>query len=76
MDKAQKRSYVWRGIFIFIFFAFRFWLFGFLAFWLLGFLAFRLGFLAFQLLVDLAFRILCIPSSSSAGGMLAFAAFR
>ena len=51
------------------------WLFGFLASWLLGFLAFRLlvglcGFLA------LAFCILCIPSFSPAGGVLAFAAFR
>ena len=47
------------------------WLFGFLASWLFGFSASGLfGFLA------LAFRILCIPSSSSAGGILAFAAFR
>ena len=51
----------------------------FFCFWLLGFLASRaswlFGFLAF---LALAFRILCIPrpSSSSAGGVLAFAAFR
>ena len=57
------------------------WLFGFLASWLLGFLASRLlcfsvyaaSFGGFSVLV---FRILCIPSSSSAGGVLAFAAFR
>ena len=63
------------------------WLLGFSAFWLLafrllGFLAsWLLGFLAFwllgYLLVYAAFgSILCIPSSSSAGGVLAFAAFR
>ena len=46
------------------------WLFGFLASWLFGFSASGLfGFLA------LAFRILCIPSSSSSSGILAFAAF-
>ena len=58
------------------------WLLGFLASWLLGFLAFRLlgfsasgllGFSAFcwfmRLLAALAFRILCIPSSSSPGGV-------
>ena len=65
------------------------WLLGFLASWLLGFLAFRLlgllGFWAsglFGFLLVYAFgcflplRILCIPSSSSSGGVLAFAAFR
>ena len=53
------------------------WLLGFLTFRLLGFLASLLfGFSAFGGLLALAFRILCIPSSSSAGGMLAFAAFR
>ena len=58
---------------LFVFFAFGFlasWLLGFLASWLFGFSASGLfGFLA------LAFRILCIPSSSSPGGILAFAAF-
>ena len=45
-------------------------LLGFLASWLLGFLAFRLlGFSASGLLGFSAFRILCIPSSSSAGGV-------
>ena len=55
------------------------WLFGFLASWLFGFLASWLfGFSASGLFgfLALAFRILCIPSSSSAGGILAFAAFR
>ena len=65
------------------------WLVGFLASWLFGFLAswlFRLlasglfGFLvvyaAFGGFLALAFRILCIPSSSSAGGALAFAFMR
>ena len=65
------------------------WLFGFLAFrllgllasWLFGFLAsglfgFLLVYAAFSGFLALAFRILCIPSSSSAGGVLAFAAFR
>ena len=62
------------------------WLSGFLAFRLLGFLAFGFsvswlfGFLlvyaAFGGFLALAFRILYIPSSSSAGGVLAFAAFR
>ena len=47
------------------------WLFGFLASWLLGFLASWHAFGGF-----LACRILCIPSSSSAGGVLVFAAFR
>ena len=57
------------------------WLLGFSASWLLGFLASRLlasGFLlvygAFGGFLALASRILCIPSS--AGGILAFAAFR
>ena len=47
-------------------------------FWLLGFLAFRflVGFAAFGGFLALAFRILCIPSSSPAGGVLVFAAFR
>ena len=53
--------------------------FGFLASWLFGFSAFGLfGFLVvyatFGGFLALAFRILCIPSSSSAGGVLAFAA--
>ena len=68
------------------------WLLGFLASWLLGFLAswllafWLLGFLASWLFGFLAswlfgfsasaFRIFCIPSSSLAGGILAFAAFR
>ena len=63
------------------------WLLGFLASWLLGFSAsWLIGFWAcglFSFLLVyvafggfLAFRILCIPSSSSAGGVLAFAAFR
>ena len=57
------------------------WLLGFSASWLLGFLASRLlGFLlvyaAFGGFLALAFRILCIPSSSSAGGVLAFAFMR
>ena len=46
------------------------WLFGFLAFWLFVFL---LVYAAFGGFLALAFRILCIPSSSSAGGVLAFA---
>ena len=56
-------------------------LLGFLASWLFGFSASGLfGFLlvydaAFGGFLALAFRILCIPSSSSAGGVLAFAAF-
>ena len=51
------------------------WLFGFLAFWLPGFWALRLllVYAAFGVFLALAFRILCIPSSSSAGGVLAFA---
>ena len=58
------------------------WLLGFLASWLFGFLASRLlGFWASRLFAGLcgcflADRILCIPSSSSADGVLAFAAFR
>ena len=74
------------GVFILVFVVF--FAFGFLAFWLLGFLAFRrLGFLAFWLLgfwafrlfggfLALAFRILCIPSSFSGGGVLAFVFMR
>ena len=61
---------------VFFFFAFGFlasWLFGFSASWLFGFL---LVYAAFGGFLVLAFRILCIPSSSSAGGILAFAAFR
>ena len=50
-----------------------FWFLGFLASWLFGFL---LVYAAFGGFVALAFRILCIPSSSSAGGILAFVAFR
>ena len=42
--------------------------------WRLGFCGFSLVYAAFG--GFLAFRILCIPSSSSAGGVLAFAAFR
>ena len=63
-----------------------FWLLGFLACWLFGFSASRLlgfwasGLLGFLLVYvfffALAFRILCIPSSSSAGGGLAFAFMR
>ena len=49
------------------------WLFGFSASGLLGFLWVYAAFGGF---LALAFRILCIPSSSSAGGVLAFAAFR
>ena len=47
------------------------WLFGFSASWLFGFL---LVYAAFGGFLALAFRILCIPSSSSAGGVLVFAA--
>ena len=80
-----------RGIYFMFFFIFfsllASWLFGFLASWLLGFSAFLaswlsglFGFLLVYAAVGgflaLAFRILCIPSSSSAGGVLAFAAFR
>ena len=52
------------------------WLFGFLASWLFGFSA--SGLFGFLLVYPFggAFRILCIPSSSSAGGVLAFAVFR
>ena len=55
------------------------WLLGFSASWLLGFWAsglfgFLLVYAAFGCF--LAFRILCILSSSSAGGVLAFATFR
>ena len=54
------------------------WLLGFLAFWLFGFPAsglfgFLLVYAAFGAFLALAFRILCIPSSCSAGGVLAFA---
>ena len=57
------------GFCFLVFLSFAFWLVGFSASWLLVYAAFG-DFLA------LASRILCIPSSSSAGGVLAFAAFR
>ena len=76
-------------VFRFVFPLLASWLLGFLASWLLGFSASWLfGFsasglfgsllvyAAFGGFLALAFRILCIPSSSSAGGVLAFAAFR
>ena len=49
------------------------WLFGFSASWLFGFLLVYAAFVGF---LALAVCILCIPSSSSAVGVLAFAAFR
>ena len=57
------------------------WLLGFSASWLLGFSAsgcfgFLLVYAAFGGFLVVVFRILCIPSSSLAGGVLAFAAFR
>ena len=59
--KLPRCFFCWRGMFSVFFFCF--WLLGFLDSWLLSFLA-------------LAFRILCIPSSTLAGGVLAFAACR
>ena len=82
IDRSRSRDTKGIGGFFLMFFAFGFWaswllaswLLGFSASWLLGFLASRLlGFLAFRLLVGLCG--FCIPSSSSAGGVLAFAAF-
>ena len=52
------------------------WLLGFSASWFLGFLAFCWFMWRFGGFFAWAFRILCIPSSSLAGGVLAFAAFR
>ena len=74
---------MWDGYLFLCFFClfFRFWLLGFSASWLFGFSAsglfgFLLVYAPFGGFLALAFRILCIPSSSSAGCVLACAAFR
>ena len=80
----RESQYFMEGYLFSFFSLLAFWLLGFLASWLLAFSAsWLLGFLAswlfgfgFWWFLALAFRILCIPSSSSAGGDLAFAFMR